>query len=319
MPRLSAIRTKMSGACHFDVGGIGASVLLAGTGRSGTTWLAEMINSENGFRYLFEPFHAEKVPLCSGMPYRPYVLPGGENDKLERIALRILTGRVRHPWVDAYNRKRFSRRRLVKEIRINQLLGWVASRWPEVPIVFLLRHPFAVAASKLALGWETHLDMFLSNPELVERHLAPFVDDIKCAETPFERHVFMWCIETYVPLCELRDDGALFLFYEDLCTRPESELQRLCDHIGYAPSRALGISADRPSAQSRKDSAVVQGGDRLSSWRNSIADSDIQRGLEILSLFGLDQLYGDDPLPKEMALKNFRDQVRHGRSVGGVG
>lgn len=63
---------------------------------------------------------------------------------------------------------------------------------------------------------------------------------------------------------------------------------------------------------------MVQGGDRLGSWRNSIADFDIQRGLEILSLFGLDQLYGDDLLPKEIALKNFRDQVRHGRNVGGV-
>jgi hypothetical protein len=305
--------------CQYDAGGVEVAILLAGTGRSGTTWLAEMLNSENAFRYLFEPFHAQKIPLCSELPYRPYVVPGARDEELERIALQILSGRVRHPWIDAYNGRRFSHRRLIKEIRINQLLGWVASRWPAMPIVFLLRHPFAVAVSKLALGWETHLDIFLSNPALVENHLAPFVDEIGRAKTPFERHIFMWCIETYVPLRELRPDDALVLFYEDLCTRPEPGLKQLCDHIRYAPSHALGVSADRPSAQSRKDSAVVQGGDRLSSWKKSLSDSDIRRGLEILSLFGLDRMYNEDPLPRENALERFRDQFCSTPGVEGVG
>jgi hypothetical protein len=64
---------------------------------------------------------------------------------------------------------------------------------------------------------------------------------------------------------------------------------------------------------------VVQGGDRLSSWKKSLSDSDIRRGLEILSLFGLDRMYNEDPLPRENALERFRDQFCSTPGVEGVG
>ena len=41
------------------------SVYLAGDGRSGTTWISEIINCDNRYRYMFEPFHPSFVPLAS--------------------------------------------------------------------------------------------------------------------------------------------------------------------------------------------------------------------------------------------------------------
>jgi hypothetical protein len=64
---------------------------------------------------------------------------------------------------------------------------------------------------------------------------------------------------------------------------------------------------------------VVQGGDRLSSWKKSLSDSEIRRGLEIFSVFGLDKMYNEDPLPRENALERFRDQFCSSPSVEGVG
>jgi hypothetical protein len=39
------------------------TIFLAGTGRSGTTWLSNIINYKNEYRYMFEPFQSKKVNI----------------------------------------------------------------------------------------------------------------------------------------------------------------------------------------------------------------------------------------------------------------
>lgn len=102
--------------------------------------------------------------------------------------------------VDRFNESFLVRRRLVKEIRANVLLPWLHSVFPDVPIVLILRHPCAVALSRLSLRWGTTLDDFLSQPALMDDYLHPIEADIRGATEPFDRHIFMWCIENYVPL-----------------------------------------------------------------------------------------------------------------------
>ncbi|HZM95343.1 MAG TPA: hypothetical protein VFB92_18065 [Vicinamibacterales bacterium] len=38
------------------------SIFLAGTGRGGGTWLSEIINQNNEYRLVFEPFHPKRAP-----------------------------------------------------------------------------------------------------------------------------------------------------------------------------------------------------------------------------------------------------------------
>ena len=38
-------------------------VFISGVGRSGTTWLTELINYNHRYRILFEPFHNKKVKI----------------------------------------------------------------------------------------------------------------------------------------------------------------------------------------------------------------------------------------------------------------
>src|SRR5262245_3197724 len=46
----------------FDsTGEIRDAALVSGTRRSGTTWLADVINFDNHYRYMFEPFHPKEV------------------------------------------------------------------------------------------------------------------------------------------------------------------------------------------------------------------------------------------------------------------
>ncbi|HKX58690.1 MAG TPA: hypothetical protein VJN00_04895, partial [Steroidobacteraceae bacterium] len=50
--------------------------MVAGTGRSGTTWLAELICSQIPCRLMFEPFNPRKVSAYREFNYFQYMRPG---------------------------------------------------------------------------------------------------------------------------------------------------------------------------------------------------------------------------------------------------
>lgn len=282
----------------IDSGDYRKTVILAGTGRSGTTWIEEIINAGNDFRVMFEPFHQQKVPLLRDWSYRQYLRPDERSNEYLGPAEAILRGKVRNGWIDQFNERIFSNRRLIKDIRIQLMLKWISEVFPEIPIILLMRHPCAVAASKLKLGWDTHLDEFLSQQQLMQDYLEPHRDVLTGAEDAFDRHLLMWCVENYVPLKQFAQGEILVLFYEHLCTEPHRQVDRIFSFIGMDAPEDVLRRCSVPSALSRKESAIVAGTDMLDGWRRSVDETQIERALEILGLFGLDTVYGEGSLPK---------------------
>ena len=68
---------RLLGGLHVDLarGDPGKTVFLAGTGRSGTTWLAGLINHDQSYRDVFEPFHPGKVEALGG--FKSYLIIHG--------------------------------------------------------------------------------------------------------------------------------------------------------------------------------------------------------------------------------------------------
>jgi hypothetical protein len=273
-------------------------VFVAGTGRSGTTWLAEMINYDNSFRILFEPFHSQKVDLVADWNYRQYLRVDNLDVKYLTPASAILRGQIRHEWVDMLNHRLVSWKRVIKDIRANLFLKWIKHNFPEIPIVLLLRHPCAVASSKLSLGWGTHLDDFLSQEELLADFLDPFTDYIRGAVDTFDKHIIMWCVENYVPLHQFCECEILVVFYEHLCIDPQSELERIHRFVGQRFSPAVVELSRRPSRLARRESAIISGRSTVESWRTGICDKQIARAQQICAIFGLDVIYGERSLPR---------------------
>ena len=277
-----------------------ASIVVAGSARSGTTWLGDLVAQATRARIVFEPLNTDRVAELRPFGAFPYRRPDDVDPALEAVCRRLLGGALSGAWVDREVDRIVSQRRVVKLVRGNLLLAWLAQRFPRVPMFLLVRHPCAVVASRMALGWDPgpDLEALLARPRLVEDHLAPHRERIASARSAEERNALVWCVHQLVPLRQHRPGSFTIVFYEHLCTRPEVELPRLWAAIGGDPSGPSAASVRRPSPTSRVASAAVTGEDALSGWRRQLAPEQIERVLDVVRAFGLDRLYGDGAMPR---------------------
>jgi hypothetical protein len=290
----------MLGQLYIDrAGGPEATTLVAGHDRSGTTWIAEIINHGRRYRYMFEPFSPGRLDITESFRPRQYLRPGERDPRYVQPAEAIVSGRVRSLWADKYNRSLLPRRRLIKEVRSNLLLPWLHELFPRMRMVFVLRHPCAVAESQMKVSsqWKANPTLFLDQHELVDDYLGPFVDAASEIDTEFGRHVLVWCMDNYVPLLALRGKDVHVVFYENLVSDPTAEIARLQSYLGDPPDERAVRAAARPSATTRRDSAVHSGGELIDGWRAGVTEDDIRSAVDVLRVFGLDRIYGEGSLP----------------------
>jgi hypothetical protein len=272
------------------------TVLLAGSARSGTTWLGDVINFNNGYRYMFEPFHPRHGIPFGDIDGRRYIRSGSSESNDIAIARSILSGRVRSEWVDKFNKKMVCNKRLVKDVYANLILKWLQDNFPEIKIIFIIRHPYAVASSRQKLpDWNFfhNPDQFLSQDDLMEDFLHPFESQISSVQSDFAKEVLSWCIDNYVPLKQFKRGDIHLALYEDFRMTPEREIDRMLDFIGEKSRKEAYSNLSRPSLTSRGGGIAAVN----ESWKNRITSSHEEEARSIIKTFGLDQIYPDDSAP----------------------
>ena len=275
------------------------SIMVAGTARSGTTWLADIIASQIPCRIMFEPFHSRKVQAFRQFHYFQYMKPGEKNNALRSYCQKVFTGEIRDRWIDQQVDLLFPKCRLIKEIRANLFLGWIQVNFPEIPILFIVRNPCAVVLSRMQLSWWTDEDIapFLSQPKLIDDFLVDKLEVIRRATTIEEKHAIIWCVSNLVPIRQFRSRGLTVVFYEHLCVQPEVEVRRMFGTIDQVYDGSIFRSVIRPSATSRHTSAIVTGEDKVMRWKQVLSTEQIDNILRVVRDFGLDYIYGDSAAP----------------------
>jgi hypothetical protein len=293
-------------SAFVDLGGDAShTVYVAGSQRSGTTWLASLLVEMYRCRLVFEPLREDHVPDAVGCSFNRYLDPGAHDGALERYALDALSGRVRSPWSDRWNTVRVARRRVVKEIGQNLLLPWIARRFPQMPVVLVLKHPLTSAFSAAELGWADRLAETLDQPELLAGPLSPMaavVREFSGMTDPFLRQVLRWCVETYVPVQLLDRERVVVVFFENLSRDPRREMDRVSsylDRFGRRGWRARAVDSRalrRPSFTDWRRTAGTTAEDRFRTSLERIGGR-AQEAMALVSEFGLDGIYGRVPDP----------------------
>jgi hypothetical protein len=80
-------------------------VWLFGSGRSGTTWVSDMLNYQRGYREMIEPFRPLLIEEMKFLSLNQYVRPGTDFSQLDEIADRVFSGAFTHPDVDSASKR----------------------------------------------------------------------------------------------------------------------------------------------------------------------------------------------------------------------
>lgn len=287
-------------------------IWVVGDGRSGTTWVSNLINNRKKYRFMFEPFHTIEFPWLDKFKTFQYIRPENHSSYFLKRGRVIFNGQMQNPHINRNNIYPQSDGLLIKDIHSHLFLNWVDHQFPTVKKVMILRHPCAVALSKMRLNlwnWPHDPDIFFSQADLIEDHLSGYEYAIKKAESTFERYILAWSILHFVPLQQLNKDRLHLIFYEALCTNPEHELRRLFAYLGESTyfDPELKETLHTPSITSRVHSAINTGSDLINGWQSELTREQIKKALDILSVFGLDQIYDETPAPNIEQAERFRE------------
>ncbi len=299
---------QLRGSIYIDRGQESATVMVAGMGRSGTTWVANAINYDKNYRILFEPFHPNVVKGAKRFEYNQYIYPNCEDHILIEQARKILSGRLsRSIWVDRENRRFLYNHRIIKDIRCNLMLRWLREISPQMPIILVVRHPLSVVASWLSLGWgkehkgkRCDFDIITSQQTLLNDFpvIADIAKEIDRNDV-FEKTVFIWGVLHSVPFRQFREGEIVYLYYENLILDKKSELERLFRYLGkpYNFDEVVSGMRNPSSTNFLKRDFKKEGNQLLEGWKTKFSEGQKERAGNILSMFELQDLYNTDGYP----------------------
>lgn len=247
------------------------TMLVSGTARSGTTWLAEILARATRSRLMFEPLAPQAVPAGVQIPVFPCPRPDEPMPALEAHLRRVFDGRIRDPWIDKQPVTCRPCGRLVKSVRASFMLDWLSRTFPDLVVVFVTRDPWSVVRSRIDVGWDPGPDLrtLLDQSSLIEA-LGPLADRMREVRTRLEHggagaapdaiieaNAVLWAVANRVAHADLEGTAGVHVRYEALRADPVGGFGRLIDEVAARAEfdvenaeRALG-SVRRPSMTSR--------------------------------------------------------------------
>lgn len=246
------------------------TVILCGSGRSGTTLLAKLIDASESVLYRHEPDRLRPAAVLPFLPEPPqYSACADDAIKylFELVSERTGIVSTKPPLF----RKRFRTRQkhwmrtccaqvsrvfslagidirvpdltnssdlkyLIKTVSSLGRVPMFACAAPETKFIHIVRHPGAVQAS-LAKGVEENLmadEVFLKSAfrmEIAKKFLG-LREEIEMSCVTMQR-IFFWMCENEKVFTEMKEaDNYLLVSYEDLCTNMRAVMIRVCEFIG---------------------------------------------------------------------------------------
>ncbi|MBM4293284.1 MAG: sulfotransferase [Deltaproteobacteria bacterium] len=232
------------------------NIIILGFGRSGTTWISDIVSKITGKLVLFEPVHPSVTEHVERFAYatitdretssllkdfynkvlnkqhrKMWLLRNHVPDRLEHINPDFLTMLWEECGIIGF-----------KEIRANFMMEWYLENLPG-KIVFVIRHPCATVASIKKrvnfweFGWPYTYDLFLGKTLFNEHYqnhpIQNCVEVVRRADSDIAKYAVMWAITHAIALPELERLGLPLFFYENFYDHPFSSSREMFNYLGY--------------------------------------------------------------------------------------
>lgn len=269
-------------------------IIIAGSARSGTSWLAEIIALQFRYRLLFEPEHEYQTQeghlICD-----KFITEGILQNEQEEYFKKIFKNKIDSDWIAQISNRKLKmhlwpvvpKKYVIKFVRCNLSAHFMSSYF-EIPLLFITRNPYDVILSqnRVKFNWLYNLNHFKRQKPITEvlESKYNFSWDEADSYSEIEILSLRWCIENKV-VFDLHEDNSNFKIvkYEDL----KSDINLfydLCKTYDLKPLSNLEELYSRPSSKTHPESNIKLGSKNV---QNVDADS-FESIKKILDRFNVD-------------------------------
>ena len=273
-------------------------ILITGSHRSGSTWLASMLALSKNSLMAHEPFNIQSWAYAlDGLAkywftYAPALPQDAALEAYSKVIEQrtgkiFLKNQLQH-WIPPLRHQRL----IIKDPIAALSSDWIAKNF-DLEVIVLVRHPAAFAASLKRLGWWHPLEHFLKQTALMQRHLEPYRAEIASKPQDIvEQAAIIWkCL--YGVLLTYLDSHPNWLVskHEVLSRNPIAELRAMYEALGLQWSTTVeenvlrytrcGNSVDAPKGtvhHLQRDSVA-----NIARWKETLTADEIAQVYEITS------------------------------------
>lgn len=283
------------------------TIIVAGTPRGGTTWLMEIIATLPGYKSIFEPLHQGWFSKIRGIGIgpRPYLPIEQSDEALEDYLREVFEGKIAglNPWVRFCAKRIYQRlcakKLIVKFIRSNRLLPWMATNFKVRHMYFLVRHPCACISSQI----ETSIKGYNANPRGLKlkdivleeastiaalRNNTMLTEQIKTVDKQEEILALIWCLDHYVPLSYPKPYPWQTVIYEELVRNGRNELQKIFGALNEKIPDGAYEKHGKASTTTLQGQQEIDTSSQLLKWKKKLNKEQINNIFRVIEWFGLD-------------------------------
>ena len=242
-------------------------VVVVGSARSGTSWLAEIIARQHRYRMLFEPEQETQTKkgrlLCDQYFTNEY-----NNSKANQYLRKVFANRVDCDWIAQISNRKWKRhlwpfipkKFVIKFVRCNLSAKYINEHF-KIPVIHIIRNPYDVIKSqqRVKFPWLYDLNHFAAQNHLVDLVQQQFNFDLKEINNLDEVEILAlrWCIENVIPLQveEPYQYKSVIVRHEEL-RADVAVFKNLCKQFDLKPMTNIEHEYKRPSSKAHPKSEV---------------------------------------------------------------
>lgn len=242
-------------------------LVVVGSARSGTSWLAEIIARQHRYRMLFEPEQETRTKrgnlLCD-----KYFVQHYNNNQANRYLKDVFANRVDCDWIGQISNRKWKmhlwpyipKKYIIKFVRCNLSAKYINENF-HIPIIHIIRNPYDVIKSqqRVKFPWLYDLEHFKAQQHLVDLVKEEF--DFNLYDTKnlddVEILALRWCLENVIPL-QFQEEyqyKSAVVKHEDLRSDINVFLD-LCRKFDLKPLENIEKEYQRPSSKAHPKSEI---------------------------------------------------------------
>ena len=310
--------------------------IILGSGRSGTTWLQDVLAEANNMRPIFEPLKAV-TPRVPNYEYA-YLAEDDSAEDLLQFLEKVFAGQFRSVWSDyrllpervvpslshftsianlmryrrflvrfknnyfKYNPYIKNQEILLKIIRANLMMGWLRREF-DVDMILVLRHPGAVVESQLRLGGEswdpvTRLDYYKQNSRFLAEFGDRYGEFLNANLSPAEMNTLIWIIENQYPLENAKKYKCDVYFYERIIQDSQNQWPKIIGSLNLKniPEEKSLLAPSQQASSNWKMGSTNFV--KTDSWMARLAESDREAMQRLMERLGVTEYSMSSDLPQ---------------------